>query len=130
MSDNDSPTTHPPQSGWWSPRNRRFLLCRLRVSDRAVGHPDSSAGVVYAVPDAAWARDLELPLLEVDAVDGPGAKRALERVLAIVAVARIARDPIPGSPSVGRRCGTDLVQALGRPSSSRFRAGFCGGGLR
>jgi len=84
------------------------------MSYRAVGHPDGAAGIVDAVPDAARARDLELPLLEVDAVHAPGAERALERMLTIVALARIGRDPIPRSPRVGRRGGTDLVPALHR----------------
>jgi hypothetical protein len=90
------------------------LLRRLRMSDRAVGHPDRSAGVVDAVPDASSAGDLELPLFEVDAVHAPGTERAPERMVPVIALAGIGRDLIPRSPRVRGRRGADLVPALHR----------------
>jgi hypothetical protein len=76
--------------------------------------PRGAVFVVDAVPEPPGTGNLVLPLLHRRAVDGPAPKAASKRMLPGVALAWIARDPLPRRSGVRRRHSAQL-----RPSGYR-----------
>ena len=87
---------------------RRWMAdCRQREMD-------DSAVIVDAIPDAACARDFELPLLEDPATDGARPEVTLQRMLTGARAARVRAKGRPGCQSGARRRCTEFLPALGR----------------
>src|SRR5450631_3708364 len=86
-----------------SPSTRERSLRRLGMARDRICQPRGAVFVVDAVPEPPGAGNLVLPLLHRRTVDGPVAKAASKRMLPGVALAWIARDPLPGRSGVRRR---------------------------
>lgn len=89
-----------------------MLFGRLGVADRDLSEMDDLSLAVGAIPDAASARHLVLPLLELDATDRHETEVALKRMLPFRADERVGGQLIPGVTGGSRGLPTQILPTI------------------